>query len=278
MKLLRRFVLPILCLVSAAAPAHQTYIISDVDVMQPGTLNFLTVRNGTFHESVNSVTHQMARDIAVIQRGQRTAPTAEEVFDADDTPSYKASYIKVAAGQAGTALAGIATQAKVIGFPAEMYADYLRREGLVDALEAFKGNQLSTVRERYTKHAKAIFQVGDSVSQDYSYKLGYHAEIFLERHPAELKPGDDAVFRVMLDDKPLPNQIVYIVQNSKQVPTSAGGAAAAVYTLRTDQSGKAAFKITGKDRWAIQMIHIQKATDSAADYESNYSTLTFDVR
>lgn len=275
---LRAAALSALCFAGATASAHQTYIISDVAVMKPGTLNFLTVRNGTFHESVNSITHQMTRDISVIQKGKRTAPTAEEVFDADDTPSYKASYIKVTAGQPGTALAGVATEAKVIGFPAEMYADYLRREGLTDALEAFKGNQLGTVRERYTKHAKAIFQVGDARSADYSHKLGYRAEIFLEQHPGELKPGDEAVFRVTLDDRPLANQIVYIEQGSNKVPASAGGAAAAVYTIRTDQNGKGAFKLTARDQWAIQMIHIQKATDDAADYESNYSTLTFDIR
>ena len=277
-ELLRAAAVALLCIAGVEASAHQTYLISDVSVMQPGTLNFLTLRNGTYHESANSITHQMTRDISVIQRGKRASPSAEEMFDADDTPSYKASHIKISANQAGTALAGVATEAKVIGFPSEMYADYLQREGLVDAIEAFKGNRLSTVRERYTKQAKAIFQIGDALSNDYSHKLGYRAEIFLERNPGELKPGDDAGFRVLLDDRPLVNQVVYVGQASKKAPASAGGAAAAVYTIRTDRDGKGAFKITAKDKWAIQFIHMRKASDAEADYESNYSTLTFEVR
>lgn len=280
MKLLLRAALPILAAipVCGSALAHQTYVISDVAVMVPGSLNFLTVRNGTFHESANSITHPMTADLSVIQHGQRTVPTAAEMFDADDTPSYKSSHVKVTVGKPGTALVGVATQARVIGFPAEMYADYLGREGLTDALDAFKGSQLTTVRERYTKHAKSIFQIGDALTDDYTHKLGYRAEIFLERNPGEMKPGDDATFYILFDGKPLPNQLVHVEQGSKKSPLDAGVAAGAVYKLRTDQNGRGAFQISARDKWAISMIQIQKASDSAADFESNYSTLSFEIR
>lgn len=268
-----------LALLTAPADAHQTFLISDLYVLRPGTDNFLILRNGTYHESGYSITRKMSRDISIVMGGERKTPPDDEVRDADKNPSYKTTYIKVVAEKEGTGLAGVATHPDYIALPAEIFAEYLEHEGLVDALEDFKANnRLTTIRERYTKHAKGVFQVGEPLTDDFRHKLDYKAEIFIEQNPGNVKVGDEMSFQVLFDGKPLAGQIVYVSHATYPAPANATVPQSSLYAIRTDENGRGRFKITTKDKWYLQMIHMQKVDDGDVDYESNWSTITFEIR
>jgi uncharacterized GH25 family protein len=222
----------------------------------------------------------MSRDISIVLGGKRRTPAPEEVADVDRNPSYKQTYIKLVAEPQGTGLAGLAAIPDYIALPAEMFADYLKHEGMTDAYAAFKAeNKLGTIRERYTKHAKAVFQVGKPLTDDYKTPLGYKVEVFVERNPGDVKVGEDMPIRVLYEGKPLANQILYVGNASKNPGVYDAAAAAEIYTLKTDAEGRAKFKITAKDKWYVQLIHMQKLEgDEDADYESNWSTITFAIR
>lgn len=261
-----------------AATAHQTYLISDLYKMRQGTDNFLTLRNGTFHESGYSITRKMSRDISVVVAGVRSTPPDSEIADVDKNPSYKSTYIKVLAEKNGTGLAGVAAHPDYIALPAEMFLDYLEHEGLADAMAEFKANnKRDTIRERYTKHAKGIFQVGDKLTDDFKHVLNYKAELFIDKNPGLLKVGDDVTFRALFEGKPLANQLVFISHATKQFDSNAAVPEQSLYSIRTDSTGSGKFKITKKDKWYIQMIHMAKVSDADADYESNWSTINFEV-
>lgn len=264
--------------VMAGASAHQTYLISDIYKMRPGTDNFLTLKNGTFHESGYSITRKMSRDISLVMNGKRVTPPDDEVADVDKNPSYKSTYIKVFAAHEGTGLAGVAAHPDYIALPAEMFANYLAHEGMTQTLETFNAdNKLGTIRERYTKHAKGIFQVGNTLTDDYKQVLGYKAEMFIDQNPSTLKVGDEVTFRVHLDGKPLAGQMVYVSHAKRPAPDTASIPEISLYAIRTDANGAGSFKVTEKDKWYLQMIHMQKVTDPDADYESNWSSLNFEV-
>ena len=262
----------------AQADAHQTFMISDLPVLKPGTDNFLMLRNGSYHEAGYSITRKMSRDISLVMAGKRNTPPDNEVIDVDARPNYKDTFIKVFAEQPGSGLAGLSTIPDYIALPAIMFEEYLEHEGMTDALAEFRAtNKLATIRERYTKNAKGLFQVGTPLTDDYKHKLGYMAEIMLEQNPGALKTGDDATIQVLLDGKPLKGQLVYISHASRKVPENALIPAASLYSLRTDENGLVKFKITVKDKWFVQLIHMRKIVDEEADYESNWSTITFEV-
>ncbi len=262
-----------------SAEAHQTYLISDLYDLKPGTDNYLMLRNGTYHESGYSITRKMSRDISIVMGGIRKTPPDNEVSDVDSNPNYKNTYIKVFAEKEGTGLGGVAAHPDYIALPAEMFANYLEHEGMTDALAEFKAtNKLGTIRERYTKHAKGIFQVGKPLTDDYKRKLDYKAEIFVEQNPGAVKVGDDMSIQVLFEGKPLKNQHVYVSHATKEAPANASIPELSAYSLRTDENGRASFKITKKDKGYIQMIHMQKIDDEDADYESNWSTITFEVK
>ncbi len=263
----------------ASAEAHQTYLISDLYDLKPGTDNYLTLRNGTYHESGYSITRKMSRDISIVMGGMRKTPPDNEVSDVDSNPNYKNTYIKVFAEKEGTGLGGVAAHPDYIALPAEMFTDYLEHEGLTDALTEFKAtNKLHTIRERYTKHAKGIFQVGKPLTNDYKHKLDYKAEIFVEQNPGAVKVGDNMSVQVLFEGKPLKNQPVYVSYATREAPANASIPELSAYSLRTNENGRATFKITKKDKWYIQMIHMQKIDDEDADYESNWSTITFEIK
>jgi hypothetical protein len=268
-----------LLLACGLSNAHQTYLISDLYELRPGTDNFLILKNGTYHESGYSITRKMSRDISIVMGGQRKTPPDDEVSDVDSNPTYKSTYIKVLATPEGTGLAGVAAHPDYIALPAELFENYLHHEGLADALAEFKANnKLGTIRERYTKHAKALFQVGKPLTDDYKTQLGYKTEMFVDQNPGSVKVGDDMGIQVQFEGKPLANQLVYVSYATREEPKDATIPELSEYTLRTDQNGRASFKITKADKWYIQMIHMQKIVDEDADYESNWSTITFEIK
>lgn len=269
----------LLLLATVCTQAHQTYLIADLYEMRPGTDNFLTLRNGTYHESGYSITRKMSRDISIVMGGIRKTPPDDEVSDVDSNPNYKNTYIKVFAETEGTGLGGVAAFPDYIALPAEMFEEYLVHEGMTDALAEYRAtNRLNTIRERYTKHAKGLFQVGKLLTDDYKQPLGYKAEIFVEQNPGAVSVGDDMSIVVLFEGEPLRNQNVFVSYASKEAPEDASIPELSEYSLRTDENGRASFKITKKDQWYIQMIHMQKIVDDDADYESNWSTITFEIK
>jgi len=263
----------------AVAQAHQTYMISDLYELRPGTDNYLMLKNGTYFESGYSITRKMSRDISIVMGGERKTPPDDEVEDVDGNPSYKQTYIKVFAEKEGTGIAGLAAHPDYIALPAEVFENYLVHEGLDDAVAEFRAtNDRTTIRERYTKHAKGIFQVGKPLSDDYKHVLDYKAEIFVEQNPGSVKVGDEMSIQVMFDGKPLANQQVYASHAGIEAPEGKTIPEIAVHSLRTDEDGKASFEITEKQKWYIQLIHMQKVDDEDAYWESNWSTITFEIR
>jgi hypothetical protein len=273
------FLLLLVFLSSIHASAHQTYLISDIYEMRPGTDNFLELKNGTYFESGYSITRKMSRDISLVMGGERQTPPDGDVKDVDSNPNYLSTFIKVFANKEGTALGGVAAHPDYIALPKIMFEDYLKHEGLEDALKEFQSaNTLTTIRERYTKHAKGIFQVGKRLTDDYKTPLGYKAEIFIEQNPSDIKVGDDLSIRVLFDGKPLEDQLLYVSYASGGAEEGETIPEISEYKLRTDADGRASFKIIKQDKWYIQMIHMQKVDDEDADWESNWSTITFEIR
>ncbi|MBD4660015.1 DUF4198 domain-containing protein, partial [Xanthomonas citri pv. citri] len=62
----------------------------------------------------------------------------------------------------------------------------------------------------YTKHARAIGQVGTKLTDDFAASLGYPLEIRLTRNPGSVKVGDQLSFQVLQQGTPVPNLRVYV--------------------------------------------------------------------
>jgi hypothetical protein len=265
----------------APAQAHQTYLFSDLYNMLPGKDNYLTLYNGTYYSSGYSITEKMSRDISIVMGGERMTPeqAGGAVTDVDDNPELVETFIGLVAEPNGTGLAGLAAHPDYIALPAKLFRNYLEHEGMQEAVAYFdETNELGTIRERYTKHAKGIFQVGEPLTDDYKTVLGYKVEIVPETHPGKLDAGDTMILQVLYEGNPLENQAVF-ASHARYKPNFEGSVSeGSLYSLQTDSEGRVSFEITEKDKWYIQLIHMQKVDDDDADYESNWSTLTFEIK
>jgi uncharacterized GH25 family protein len=264
-----------LVLSSGSASAHELFLKAENAVASPGTQQVVKLLNGSFDKSENAVSRDRMRDVSVIANGKTMHPSHSAWSDDE---SKTTSTLKYEASAAGTYVIGVSTKPKLLTLPAKEWADYLRHDGVPDTLAVFeKQNTLANVRERYSKHVRAIVQVGDKKTTDYATALGYPVEILLERNPYEMKLGQAISFRVLFDDKPVANQYVKVSYEGHHGHDSAGNHAAA-HQLRTDKEGRASFVIDKKAVWYVSLIHMQQVKDPEADYESNWATVTFGVR
>jgi uncharacterized GH25 family protein len=134
-----------------------------------------------------------------------------------------------------------------------------------------------SARERYSKHVKAIVQVGETRSDSYSYRLGYPIEIVPQQNPYELAAGDALEVLVLCDGEPVANQVVYASYEGYHAHGGDGEHREAVQT-RTDGTGLARIPLDHSGRWYVRLIHMVPVDGPEVDYESNWATLTFEVQ
>lgn len=254
-----------------AATAHEMFLKMENYFMAPDTGVVLKLLNGTFDESLNAIARERMLDVSLVYNGQKTHPPLSAWHDSDNI-----SFLTIETKSPGTYVAGVSLRQNMITLSAEDFAAYLEHDGILDTLAAFKaGGSPGDVRERYSKHVTIIFQVGNERSNDFSQALGYPIEIVLKDNPYGLMPGEGLDFQVLYEGKPVGNQLVYagyqgfVGENEHEKHA---------VSLRTDENGMAGFVPETKGIWYISLIHMKMIDDPDADYQSDWGTLTFEIR
>jgi hypothetical protein len=259
-----------LLLVATLASAHDLFLKLDTYFFEPHARVRVPVLNGTFAKSEGFVAPERIADISVVfpeGRAQLSALTAWS-RGPDST-----SLLSIELGDAGTYVAGVSTRARQIELQADDFNAYLEEDGLPDVLEARRrdGELGKGARERYSKHVKAVFQVGQTRSQDFSVVLGYPAEIVPLDSPYAIAKGTPLRVRCLVDGRPVANQTV--LWGGEE-----GGRTLAQRSTRTDSLGVAQVTPDAAGRWYVKFIHMVRATEPGLDYESKWATLTFEIR
>ena len=171
-----------------------------------------------------------------------------------------------------------ASRPGVRALPAADFRAFLKTYGALDGLASFESeSKLSAVRQRSAKHVKAVIQVGNIYSTDYSRNLGYPLEIVPQNNPYELKLGESLRFQVLHHGQPVANHLVYVNHAGFNEDDDAERRVNA-QKLRTDKNGLANVRISKKSAWYIALIHVHPVKDADADYETNWATLTFEMK
>ena len=76
------------------------------------------------------------------------------------------------------------------------------------------GEDLKPARKKYSKHVKAIFQIGDKQTDDYKTVLGYPIEFIPLSNPYTLKIGDELAMKLLINGKPISGEMVYASFNT----------------------------------------------------------------
>lgn len=267
--------------------SHDMFLKMDTFFLAPDTEATIKLYNGTFEESDNTIDRDRMVDVSLVGGGTRTRLDTNQWSERDEM-----TLLSLRTGAAGTYVAGVSTRARSIELDAESFNGYLEHDGVVDMLEQRKneGTMDQDAVEKYSKHVKAIFQVGGERSDDWQTELGYPIEFVPLSNPYDLKAGDELRVRLLRDGTPLPDQLVY-AGSGKAVHahgndhdhehSHAEGAdhdhTAGTTQLRTDADGVVTMSADHDGIWYLRTIHLVDSDEEGLTHESNWATLTFEV-
>ncbi|MDQ0008873.1 hypothetical protein J2T07_001032 [Luteibacter jiangsuensis] len=180
----------------------------------------------------------------------------------------------VALPRAGTYLLALETDNRAQShLPSLRFNDYLTVEGLTPAWERRRREGRMDVDETeiYSRHAKAIMQSGpfDTAAQaSVTAPLGLTLEIVPDINPYALPRPRTLPVRVFYQGHALPGATVKF--------TDLDHDDAPVEVHVTDAAGRASFAMPTAGRWLLNTIWIRALpTDAEADYETDFSSLSF---
>ncbi len=248
--------------------AHDLFLKADSFFLKPNTKNTVKIMNGTFQESEGAVSYARLNDVSVVSGGKTTHP-AEADFTKDETTAF----LNINTGDAGTYVVGLSTKSREIALKAEDFNGYLKEDGLPDTLEERRktGELEKDAKERYGKHVKAILQVGKKLTDDFKTVLGYPVELIPQQNPYGKKKGDKIGILCLKDGKPLAGQVVLAgrEENGKIITAK---------DMRSDKDGMIELKLDGAGKWYVKFINMTKLDDPDLNYESKWTTLTFELK
>lgn len=187
--------------------SHDLYIKMDSYFLKPNQTATLRLYNGTFEKSENTITRDRMLDASIVFNNQRLAIDSTQWEDKDSTVT-QLFFTPVASA---TYVAGVSTKARNIALSAEKFNDYLKHDGVLDMLNYRTKTNLLTqdAVEQYEKHVKAIYQVGDTKTADWQTVLNYPIEFVPQENPYDKNTGDSIAVQLLLNGKPLANQLVF---------------------------------------------------------------------
>lgn len=264
----------LLALLASGVWAHDMFLVLSEHSLPPESAVSVALYNGTFDKSENAIARDRMLDVSVVDGATRVSHPATDQWRDEGTVAI----LDFETGAPGTYLVGVSTAANMIELTAEEFEDYLKHDGVLDVLEVRRREDDldESVRERYSKHVKTILQVGDSVTDSHSFRLGYPIEIVPLANPATLDVGDSLKFLVLADGKPVADQLVYASHEGFHSHDESGAHREAA-SARTDDKGTVKVELSKAGRWYVRLIRMLPVDEAGADYESNWATLTFAI-
>lgn len=267
----RRFITVSVMILAAATTlfAHDLFLLPSAFFVAPESTVIIKLLNGTFEKSEGSVAASRVRDLSVVTPGRRIAAPRGGWRETGDT-----SLFPVRVGESGNYVIGVSILPRIIRLEAKDFNTYLATEGSPQILSQRRktGEDTLPARERYSKHVKAILQVGSTQSPNYATVLGYPVELVPLDNPYALVRGKGLRVRALIDGKPQPDQLLYYAGRH------ANGTAMRERSVRTDSAGIASVRLPLGGKWYVKFIHMVKVARDTVDYESKWATITFGTK
>jgi hypothetical protein len=225
--------------------------------------------NGTFDASENAIARPRFADIAMV------GPAGRVTFDTTVVSArHDSTFLALRTGAPGTYAIGVSTRPNIIAMSGEQFHEYLQEEGLDHVIEARRraSTARDSVRERYAKHVKALVQVGEARTASFGTPLGYAAELVPLDNPYAWTRGGTLRFRAVVGGAPVPG--LAVISGGR----SSADSAFARRALRTDSGGIVTLVPSGPGLWYLTFIHIGTVSAPDRNYQSEWATITFQLR
>ncbi len=249
----------------ASAEAHDTWLAPDQFVIAPKTtvtldltsgMEFPKLETGPKRARVQSAQYRLAGETVKI----------DEISEGKEALRFVAE-----PGEPGIATFWVVFPPKEIELkPAEVKGYLAEIEAPESLQREWAEMKPQRWRELYSKHQKTFVRVGTPPAEDQSWKepVGLALEIVPEEDPTAVKAGGEFAVRVLKDGKPFP-----------EFPLNAvAGGETKGETRTTDAEGRVSFRLEKAGPWLLRGTEVRKSTKPEADWESDFTTLTVDVK
>jgi hypothetical protein len=290
---MKKFLLAFIAIIALCS--HDLFLKLDSYFLTPNSKAVIQLFNGSFTESENVIDRNRMIDASLVYEGTRKAVDSNQWFDRDQT-----TFLNFSTESAGTYVLGVSTAPRTIEMEASRFNNYLEHDGVVDMLLSRKqNNQLDQdANEKYAKHVKTIFQVGNSTSEDWNTNLGYPIEFMPLENPYKTHAGHSISFQLLSQGKPLANQLVLAGSQTKESTqnkehthengeththedekkdSSPGHTHENQVEIRTDEFGVLSLDLPHEGVYHLRTIEMIEVADSEITHESNWATITFAV-
>lgn len=258
--------------------SHDMFLKMDHYYLEPNEENTLSIYNGTFEKSENTIARYRMEKALITGPGFMFEPDTILWHD-----KANISMLDFKTGKAGTYIAGVSTKANSISLTADEFNEYLEHDGVLDIykLRTKNGDLDKPAVEQYLKHVKAIFQVGDKLTNDYEKPMGFPVEFIPLENPGNYIVSDIVKFQLISNEKPLQGHLVYIGSDPDHDTHNHQASDEHKHDelkITTNEEGIAAFQIIHRGLWYLRTIYMVPDDRKSIDYVSNWATLTFEVR
>lgn len=269
-----RRLIPILLLLLFSS--HDMFLKLDTYFLEPNKDAVIKLYNGTFDRSENAIDRDRMQDVSLVGNGNRITVNQARWSERDEM-----TLLSFKTGMPGTWVAGVSTRPRNIELAAADFNSYLEHDGLLDMLQwRQENNEMGTdAVEKYSKHVKVLFQVGNEFSGDWRTRLDYPLEFMPLENPYYLHPGHNMKVRLLWKGKPLANQLVYAGyrKNGQTAGTAPDSSPSEEASYRTDAEGNVSLYLSAEGVWYLRTIYLTHSRESGLTHESNWATLTFAV-
>lgn len=247
------------------AGAHDTWLQPRRVSVLPGTIAQIDLTSGDKFAAFETAIKADRIEVARARLNGKTIDIAQRA------PEKKSLELRVALSDPGVATLWLSLAPKSLELNQKQVRHYLNDIDapalLAQAWYAGKGSK--PWREVYTKHAKTFVRVGrPKADVSWSQPVGMALEIVPEKDPTALRAGDELPVRVLKNGAPLPDFSLGIVREGKTNRAF----------QKTDAAGRAVFKLARSGKWLLHGTELRSSRKPATDWESDFTTLSFEVR
>ena len=250
------------------AAAHDTWMQPRRTMVLPGTIAQIDLTSGDKFAAFDAA---IKPDRVATARARLSGKTVDVQLGG---PEKKSLELRVPLSDPGIATIWLSLAPKSIELNRKEVQHYLDEIGAPELLtQAWHGAKGSKPwREIYSKHAKTFVVVGRpgrvKADRSWSEPVGMPLEIVPEKDPTMLRAGDEFPVRVLRNGAPLGDFSLGIVREGKTNRA----------LKKTDAAGRAVFRVARSGKWLLRGTELRSSTKSGTDWESDFTTLSFEVQ
>ena len=254
--------------IGCPAAAHNTWLQPRRTIVLPGTIAQIDLTSGDKFAAFDAA---IMPDRVATARARLNGKTVDVQLGA---PEKKSLEIRVPLSDPGIATIWLSLAPKSIELNRKEVQHYLQEIDAPALLTQawYAGKGAKTWREVYAKHTKTFVVVGrggrTKADRSWSEPVGMPLEIVPEKDLTMLRAGDEFSVRVLRHGAPLGDFSVGIVREGNTNRAF----------RKTDAAGRAVFRVTRAGKWLLRGTELRSSNKSGIDWESDFTTLSFEVQ